>query len=48
MEGVPEGTGGGRVRRPASVRLLVVLGAVFAVYLLFRLGQGVLWLAGHL
>ena len=46
MEGVPEGTGQ-RVRRLPRLRMLL-LGAVVAAYLVFRLVQGVLWLAGHL
>ncbi len=46
MEGVPEGTGQ-RARRLPRLRMLL-LGAVVAAYLVFRLVQGVLWLAGHL
>ena len=49
MEGAPEGTG--QPRTPMSRRnmlLLVAAFAVIAVYLIFRLVQGVLWLAGHL
>jgi len=49
MEGVPEGTGQPRSRR--SRRNMLLLAAVFALvaaYLVFRLVQGVLWLAGHL
>jgi len=49
MEGVPEGTGQPRPRM--SRRNMLALAAVFvlvAAYLVFRLVQGVLWLAGHL
>jgi hypothetical protein len=46
MDGVPEGTQRGRHgRRP---RWLLVLLAVFAVYLAFRLVQGIVWLVGLL
>ena len=46
MEGVPEGTGQAGRRLP---RLrIVLLAALVAAYLVFRLVQGVLWLAGHL
>ncbi len=46
MEGVPEGTGQ-RGRRLPRLRVLLLI-AVAAAYLVFRLVQGVLWLAGHL
>jgi hypothetical protein len=46
MEGVPEGTGQARRRLPRLS--IILLGAVVAAYLIFRLVQGVLWLAGHL
>ncbi|MGE5132402.1 MAG: hypothetical protein ACM32E_05760 [Gemmatimonadota bacterium] len=46
MEGVPEGTRQPGRRLP-RLRMLL-LGAVVAAYLVFRLVQGVLWLAGHL
>jgi hypothetical protein len=49
VEGSPEGTGQARPRM--SARRMVLLGLVFlivAAYLIFRLVQGVLWLAGHL
>ena len=46
MEGVPEGTGRPGRRLPRLRMLLLV--AVVAAYLIFRLVQGVLWLAGHL
>ncbi len=46
MEGVPEGTRRAGRRLP-RLRMLL-LGAVVAAYLVFRLVQGVLWLAGHL
>ena len=46
MEGAPEGTGQARHQLP---RLrIILLAAVVAAYLIFRLVQGVLWLAGHL
>jgi hypothetical protein len=49
MEGMPEGTGqaGQRMSR-RNMLLLVAAFAVIAVYLIFRLVQGVLWLSGHL
>lgn len=43
MDGMPEGTGpAGSVRRVPRIALLP--GLLFAAYLLFRLGQGVMWL----
>lgn len=45
MDGAPEGTTGGPKR---LARGWLVLGIVFALYLLFRLGEGLLWLAHHL
>ncbi len=45
MEGSPEGTTQRPVRRS---RAWLVFGIVFALYLIFRMVQGVLWLAGHL
>ncbi len=44
MEGSPEGTTD-QPRRLA--RGWLVLSVVFALYLLFRLGQGAVWLAQH-
>jgi hypothetical protein len=44
MDGSPEGTAA-RPRRMA--RGWLVLSIVFALYLLFRLGEGVVWLAQH-
>ena len=42
MDGSPEGT----TRRPVMrSRGWLVLAVVFVLYLMFRLGQGVLWLA---
>ena len=46
MEGAPEGTGPARRRLP-KLRI-ILLAVVVAAYLIFRLVQGVLWLAGHL
>ena len=49
MEGIPEGTGQARPRM--SRRNMLLLAAAFALvaaYLVFRLVQGVLWLAGQL
>ena len=49
MEGIPEGTGQPRPRMSRRTLLLLVAAfAVIAVYLVFRLVQGVLWLTGHL
>jgi hypothetical protein len=49
MEGIPEGTGQPRPRMSRRTLLLhAVAFALMAVYLVFRLVQGVLWLAGHL
>jgi len=45
MDGLPEGT------KRRSIRLSrgwLVLAVVFALYLLFRLAQGVLWLVRHM
>lgn len=45
MDGSPEGS------KPPPIRLArgwVVLSVVFALYLLFRLGQGIVWLAHRL
>lgn len=43
MDGMPEGTGSvGSARRVP--RIALVPGLLFAAYLLFRLGQGVMWL----
>jgi hypothetical protein len=47
MEGTPEGVD--RVkRRGFKGPVILVIGVIFAVYLIFRLVQGVLWLTGHL
>lgn len=50
MEGMPEGTpdNAGRRRRGVKGPLILTVGVIFAVYLIFRLVQGVLWLTGHL
>ena len=49
MEGIPEGTGQPRTRIARRSRLMLAAGfTLMAVYLIFRLVQGVLWLAGHL
>jgi hypothetical protein len=49
MEGAPEGTGRPRPRMSRrNVLLLATVSAIVAVYLVFRLVQGVLWLTGHL
>ncbi len=49
MEGNPEGTGRPRPRMSRRNTLLLATAvAVIAVYLVFRLVQGVLWLTGHL
>ena len=49
MEGIPEGTGQPRPRMSRrNMLLLVAAFAVMAVYFVFRLVQGVLWLTGHL
>ncbi len=42
MDGLPEGTKPRPIRRN---RAWLVLAVVFVLYLMFRLGQGVLWLA---
>ncbi len=48
MEGLPEGTGQPRPRMSRRSMLLLAIGsAIIAIYLVFRLVQGVLWLAGH-
>ena len=44
MDGQPEGT---TARRRRISPWWTVTIAVFAVYLLFRLGQGVVWLVQH-
>ena len=49
MEGIPEVTGQPRPRiSRRNMLLLVAAFAVMAVYFVFRLVQGVLWLTGHL
>jgi len=49
MEGIPEGTGQPRPRMSRrNMLLLAIAFAIIAVYLVFRLVQGVLWLTGHL
>ncbi len=49
MEGIPEGTGQPGPRMSRRTMLLLAVGsALTAIYLVFRLVQGVLWLAGHL
>ncbi len=49
MEGTPEGTGRPRHRMSRrNTLLLATVFAIVAVYLVFRLVQGVLWLTGHL
>ncbi len=49
MEGIPEGTGQPRSRMSRRNMLLLAVGfTLMATYLVFRLVQGVLWLAGHL
>lgn len=45
MEGSPEGTTRRSIRRS---RGWLVLAVVFGLYLLFRLGQGLVWLVGQL
>lgn len=45
MDGAPEGTTNAPERLS---RGWVVLSLLFSLYLLFRLGQGLLWLAHHL
>ena len=45
MEGAPEGTG--PARRGLPRLRIILLAAAVAAYLIFRLVQGVLWLAGH-
>jgi hypothetical protein len=46
MQSTPEGTGGGGGRRLPRVWLLLIA-AVFVVYLGLRLVQGVVWLVQH-
>lgn len=46
LDGAPEGTG--RAPRRSPKLRMVILVAIVAAYLIFRLVQGVLWLAGHL
>ncbi len=49
MEGIPEGTGRPRSRMSRrNMLLLATAVAVIAIYLVFRLVQGALWLTGHL
>jgi len=49
MEGIPEGTSQPRPRMSRrNMLLLAIAFAIIAVYLVFRLVQGVLWLTGHL
>lgn len=45
MEGSPEGTTG---RMAGRNRAWLVLAAVFVLYLLFRMGQGLIWLFGQM
>ncbi len=44
MDGLPEGSGPGGSAQRRVPRLALLPGLVFAAYLLFRLGQGVMWL----
>lgn len=45
MDGSPEGT---TTPPKRLARGWLVLSVVFALYLLFRMGQGIVWLAHHL
>jgi hypothetical protein len=45
MDGEPEGTGAARTRPP---RWMIPLAVIFAIYLVFRLVEGVMWLTGRL
>lgn len=44
MDGAPEGSGEELRHVP---RGWLIFAVIFAAYLLFRLGQGVLWIAHH-